>query len=347
VGSVRSVVKVAKMATPSSFKCYAGLLVCRRVFKSATLSSISKAYSTSGNANPFFNEEVQSLLKKLTRLDVNKVFRPKKGDEKLHTPEYKFMTTAQYNEAMREAYIKAEKKLQMPPVVPPRSEIDHVYVKDDELVGYSKSKFVFTDITFGKNDRSRSIVVRDADGVLRKANWEERERMNELYFPRPGREIKIPAMFTNQASLKGLLDKKAYEFVLDRACIQFEPDHPLFISVVESVYDKVNEEKDFNSLRSTRHYGPLVFFLVQKRNLDNLLIENLETDRLEDAQWALQLLKLMKPELPLKFKLTADSTLDDIQVYIQEVSKSKGQLEGSLKVYRDLVAHQNRERANL
>lgn len=43
--------------------------------------------------------------------------------------------------------------LQMPPVVPVRKEIDAVISRDPELTGWDKSKYVFTDITFGKTDR--------------------------------------------------------------------------------------------------------------------------------------------------------------------------------------------------
>jgi small subunit ribosomal protein S22 len=39
------------------------------------------------------------------------------------------------------------------------------------------------------------IVVRDLNGVLRKATPDERLRMNETYFPRPGRKIRMPHMF--------------------------------------------------------------------------------------------------------------------------------------------------------
>lgn len=48
---------------------------------------------------------------------------------------------------------KAEEKLQMPPVVPIRKEIDFVFSKDIELQGYDTVKFLFTDISFGKTDR--------------------------------------------------------------------------------------------------------------------------------------------------------------------------------------------------
>ena len=33
-------------------------------------------------------------------------------------------------------------------------------------------------------DRERLIVVRDIDGTLRTATWEEHDRMNQIYYPR-------------------------------------------------------------------------------------------------------------------------------------------------------------------
>jgi hypothetical protein len=42
------------------------------------------------------------------------------------------------------------------------------------------------------------MVVRDTNGVLRKATREERYRMNETYFPQPGRSIRMPHMFEKE-----------------------------------------------------------------------------------------------------------------------------------------------------
>jgi hypothetical protein len=42
------------------------------------------------------------------------------------------------------------------------------------------------------------IVVRDPNGVLRKAMREERYRINETYFPQPGRSIRMPHMFEKE-----------------------------------------------------------------------------------------------------------------------------------------------------
>jgi small subunit ribosomal protein S22 len=42
------------------------------------------------------------------------------------------------------------------------------------------------------------IVVRDVNGTLRKATPDERHRMNETYFPRPGRKLRMPHMFEKE-----------------------------------------------------------------------------------------------------------------------------------------------------
>jgi hypothetical protein len=42
------------------------------------------------------------------------------------------------------------------------------------------------------------IVVRDTNGVLRKATCQERYRMNETYFPQPGKSIRMPHMFEKE-----------------------------------------------------------------------------------------------------------------------------------------------------
>jgi len=58
-------------------------------------------------------------------------------------------------QVMKEAEEKAEKKLQMPPVIKARTEGPEVLSTDYELQGHSEAKFVFTDITFGSSDKVR------------------------------------------------------------------------------------------------------------------------------------------------------------------------------------------------
>ena len=43
--------------------------------------------------------------------------------------------------------------------------------------------------------QQRYMVVRETDGVLRTASWEERDKLNQIYFPIDGREIELPAVF--------------------------------------------------------------------------------------------------------------------------------------------------------
>ena len=63
---------------------------------------------------------------------------------------------------------------------------------------------MFTDITFGVHSRDRHIVVREPDGDLREAEWPERDRMNNLYFPEEGRKHVVPPMFEPE-KLKDIL----------------------------------------------------------------------------------------------------------------------------------------------
>lgn len=74
------------------------------------------------------------------------------------------------------------------------------------------------------------MVTRDPNGTLRLATRDEHDKVMRLYFPRPWRSVKIPNLFQAENLQKSLAEGK-HEFVLDRACLQFEPDDPDFIRV--------------------------------------------------------------------------------------------------------------------
>lgn len=91
-------------------------------------------------------------------------------------------------------------------------------------------------------------------------------------------------MFTDPEALQNVLDRASeqdntYEFILDRACLQFEPDDPLYISTAEATYDAIDRKGHYDFLKSTRHFGPMVFYLVRVRKMDGMLIHSINQRR--------------------------------------------------------------------
>ena len=52
--------------------------------------------------------------------------------------------------------------------------------------------------------QERFIVVREPDGVLRKASWKERDRLVQVYFPKEGRKLTVPLLFKEENLKVGL-----------------------------------------------------------------------------------------------------------------------------------------------
>ncbi|XP_065557519.1 small ribosomal subunit protein mS22-like [Artemia franciscana] len=290
-------------------------------------------------AELFFNPDVQARLKTLTGRDENRIFNPKKLGKRLSSPKYEFMTKAQLEEALKDSQKKMDIKLQMPPLLSARQEINEVITADPELKGLDDSKFVFTDISLGVPERKRLVVVRDPEGTLRKATWEERERMLQIYFPRPGREILPPPMF-NEDNLKRLLEKKSYIFILDRACAQFEPDDPQYIHVTRDTYSHIEKHEDFDLLWSTRHYGPMVLYLTIEKRIDSLIKTLLMNLKREDIADLIQLYNFVHHGFSLTTTVEDDMAL--LKEYIEKDSLKRHQLELALQSYQEYLK-QNQE----
>ena len=71
--------------------------------------------------------------------------------------------------------------------------------------------------------------------------------------------------------------------MLDRACAQFDPDDPDYIRVTRKTYNFVDENAKFASLRSTRHFGPMVLHLVLSKRMDNLLFHLINSKDIDAA----------------------------------------------------------------
>lgn len=262
-----------------------------------------RSFADKDPAPQFIHPDTQKMLKSITRIDLDKIYR--KRLIRRSEIEYKFMTTEQIESEFRHAVKKAHRFLQMPPVI----KVSHVntiknlqllkrlsvkrlqmqdntlniLTKEPALTQFDASSYIFTDITYGISDKHRSIVVRHPDGTLENAKSDVRKRMNTIYFPLGGRKLRTPRMFTDADCLKRCLDHQQYIFVLDRMCIQFEPYEPEFHGISSQCYMHINEAGQFDTLRSTRHFGPMAFFLAWHRIIDNLLIDMIERDYLHNA----------------------------------------------------------------
>ena len=230
----------------------------------------------------FTDAETQTLLQSMTQLQLDKVFR--KTTVADNSVENKFMTTPQLEKEFRRTIGRARGRLQMPPVVQVKNDDEHrIISKDPALTGYSDSKFVFTDITYGLKQSDRKVVVREMDGTLEYASLELAKRMNQLYFPLPGRKIRTPAMFKDETHFRNCLDEHKYEFILDRLTVQYEPYEKDFHQLSSQVYQHLNETKKFDLLRSTRHFGPMAFFYAWHRCIDDLLYDMIRRDYMRNA----------------------------------------------------------------
>ncbi|KAL6261220.1 hypothetical protein P5V15_008745 [Pogonomyrmex californicus] len=316
--------------------CPRAILNCRG-FTSATTETDSVEKDP---APFFFNKEVQEYLKMLTTVDYNKVFRSRKDGHKLKPSQYKFMTDEELQEAIKMAQHRAKRYLQMPPVVKQRSDPTRILCEDAGLQNHCTAKYVFTDITYGLQDRERFIVVREPNGTLRHANWEERERILQTFLPKPGKELRKPKMFEGEY-LKDLLSRNEFEFILDRACVQFEPDDPDYQTVTREVYEHINAERRFDMLRSTRHFGPMVFHLVWTNNIDNLLCDMIENCQIEHAALLIRLYHIIHPTT--KSAVEQCEHTDDVEFvmhYVRLDSPRKDKLEKLLQAYKELQREQ-------
>lgn len=240
------------------------------------------------------------------------------------------MTDEELQKSIAEAQEKANIFLQMPPVVPVRKPIESFISRDPALEGLETCRLVFTDITFGLKDKDRLIVVREPNGDLREAEWELRDRINEVYFPKAKRLLQVPKMFEDKY-LESLLNRQEYTFILDAACAQFEPDDPKYQHVVSITYQHINDNHGFDSLRSTRHFGTLTFFLVWHQNIDNLLLELIETAHINEAD---TLLKLYSKIHSVQFE--DDGEHKALEDYIKKCSHKRSALELALQAYKEL-----------
>ncbi|XP_031616762.1 kinesin-like protein subito [Contarinia nasturtii] len=235
----------------------------------------------------FLQKTNRELMYSLTTLQIDRVFatQPKPFER----PTYHFYSAEEVKNKLSGALRQAKRLLAIPPILPIEEDNIQVLAKDPEVQGYTKAKFVFCDTTFGLKDRDRTVMIRHPTGVLETADQLTKRRVIETYFPFNGRRIITPRMFFGE-HLQRLLNEGKYLFVLNRATVQFEPFEKDYHRVTSLTYQHINKQKAFDSLRSTRHFGAMAFFLAWHKLIDNLVIDCIERDYLRNAVEAICLM---------------------------------------------------------
>lgn len=137
--------------------------------------------------------------------------------------------------------------------------------------------------------------------------------------------------------MQDLLNRNEYEFILDRACVQFEPDDPDYQAVIQEVYEYINAERRFDILRSTRHFGPMVFHLVWTSNINNLLCEMIETSRIKDAALLIRLYHMIHPTTKSAVEQCEHTNdVEFIMHYVRLESPQESKIPKLLQSYKEL-----------
>lgn len=305
-----------------------------------TFCSGTQEHALPDEAKPQFTDpDVQDILTRITGLDLHKVFRPLK--QELKPPTYKLMTEGQLQQALEAATEQAKKLLQMPPVLPERKPIDDVLSEDKILEGMDTAKYVFTDITYNIPHRERFIVVREPNGILRKATWDERDRLTQVYFPKEGRKLTPPLIFKEEM-LKMVFSQDRHEDVLNLCLVQFEPDSSEYAKVHAATYEDLDKHGKYDLLRSTRHFGGMVWYLVNARRVDGLVVDMLKRELLQDAVCLVSLFHMVHPHSESAQDAAAQRAAgtDLLKIYAQKESQRSGYIELALQAY-ELTAQES------
>uniref|UniRef100_H2ZHN3 28S ribosomal protein S22, mitochondrial n=1 Tax=Ciona savignyi TaxID=51511 RepID=H2ZHN3_CIOSA len=248
-------------------------------------------------------------------------------------PTIKYLTTEQLKKEVQKSLRDAEKLLEMPPVMLQREEINEIIVEDESMDGYENCNVVFADISENLKLNERFMVVREPTGRLRKAKWEERDRVQQTYFSKHGRTAIKPKLFEN---LEIAFENNLHQNILMQVLVQYEPDSAEYIRIHADVYNDIDCRGIYDDFRSTRFFGGLAFYLAKYKSIDGLLIDMIKRSLISDAVNLIRMFCMLHPTSKTASTLEQKSTqqeLDTIEAYMnsdcQDAHKLKLAIETS------------------
>uniref|UniRef100_A0A2K6RK51 Mitochondrial ribosomal protein S22 n=1 Tax=Rhinopithecus roxellana TaxID=61622 RepID=A0A2K6RK51_RHIRO len=270
-------------------------------------SSNKKSGSPETKKPTFMDEEVQSILTKMADLNLQKTFKP--AVQELKPPTYKLMTQAHLEEATRQGVEAAEVRLKMPPVL---EDIPH---------------------------REHFFVVREPSGTLHKASWEERDWMIQVYFSKEGRKVLTPIIFKEE-NLRTVYSQDRHADVLNLCFAQFEPDSTEYIKVHHKTYEDIDKNGKYDLLCSTRYFGGMVWYFVNNKKIDGLLIDQIQRDLIDNATSLVQLYQILHPDgqSAQEARDQAAEGINLIKVFAKTEAQKGAYVELTLQTYQEALS---------
>ncbi|XP_053379416.1 28S ribosomal protein S22, mitochondrial-like isoform X2 [Mercenaria mercenaria] len=259
--------------------------ICTSYCRTSIARHLKTIFSKGDPLEYFLRGDVETILRRITGFDPERTFFHHKV-KYANRPTYKVLTDEELQQEYQKGEEIKERRLQMPPFMNCREEPDTIIADDPDIAPAIDSNYVFVDISEDyeriKGYSLRPVVIRHENGQLKPADWHTFDRVSQIYFPVPGREVYPPKMF-EEDNLEPLLKEENYLYILERACVQFEPDSSDFIRVTHRIYEHIAAHHCFDCLRSTRFFGPMAFYFAWINKIEPLLAEMIGRDLLVDA----------------------------------------------------------------
>lgn len=218
------------------------------------------------------NDKLTKSLKFLTGFDLNKIFE-KKSNIEFEMPKYKLISIDNLNEIDEDIKMKSSRILSLKQIYTMRSpKLNYTLHKNEEINNHSQSKYVFIDTSKTIQDHNdRIIVVREPNGDLRLAGWNERRRLKFIFYGNDSEQLNKLPYFVSESGIKTMLFYNKHKYVMDYIDNHIEPDSPDFSRISSIIFNDILQNMKLDALYSTRHYVQFIYWAITNNYFDKLL----------------------------------------------------------------------------
>lgn len=290
-------------------RCASSMEILGRKPRKKDPYAVVKKPTVKGYVPPSAEEDVINRIGSGDRLGKHVAFTMP-DDTPIHSPEYLVLDDADVDEYLQsvEHHFEMKEKERKVKLVAPESKVISV---DPQEGG--RSTFVYVDTNGGSDaDMEREIRLRESDGTLRTATPDERDKYNQVFFPKRFKRYNVPELFKSPEDMKNILQEENLHIVFLDEIIRIQrPHQSAYIATHETVYEDIEERRIYSVLQGTRHWMDFVKYLIAEGQINGLLEE-----------------LVFKKDTPLACELLAlsqqgDGSMQSLKKYISEEGTTK------------------------
>lgn len=125
-----------------------------------------------------------------------------------------------------------------------------------------------------------------------------------------------------------------------------DPDDPTYQEVTQTTYNCIDKDGEWDVLKSTRHFGTMIFHLAWNKNIENLFLHNIKSENLKDNVSLIHLYQKLHADNKYNSLKYQHDDIKFVEDFIN-IEYPKSKIFPAFRAFKELLEERNKLEKNI